>query len=941
MSRHLSHRRSWRSSRQIRATEVRRAGVRIPPHAIRPTHLYAASQLAHWSPVWYACARRCRIAVAKTGSTPLPLLRIVVPLALGLFLLSPRPAATQPYKDPRLPIETRVDDLLSRMTPQEKFWQLFMLAGGLDGAVDRYTEGAFGLQIGTGVAGADVAARVDVLQRHFIEQTRLGIPIIAFDEALHGLVQREATVFPQAIGLAASFDTTLMREVATAIAQECRARGIRQVLSPVVNIASDVRWGRVEETYGEDPHLAAEMGVAFVSPFERAGVITTPKHFLANVGDGGRDSYPIHLSERYLREIHLPPFAACVGRGGSRSVMTAYNSLDGTPCSANSWLNDTLLKDELAFTGFVISDAGAVGGANVLHFTAADYAEAGAEALLGGLDVIFQTAYDHHALFLPAFLDGRIPAEVIDRAVARVLRAKFELGLFENPYVGTTPPPADRRALARQAARESIVLLKNEGGVLPFGAQVKTIAVLGPDAAEARLGGYSAPCDHAVSIVEGITARAGKDVKIEHARGCARIDTTLVIVPAEHLSCAQGPGLLGEYFANIDLAGAPALTRIDAQIAFQWTLYSPDPARLPYDWYSARWTGTLTAPVTGDVQLGIDGNDGYRLFLDDTLLIDNWPKVSRRTRLAKISLERGRRYDLRLEYHEPSGNAWLRLVWNAGVPARADRDLDDAVDLATRSDIAVIVVGVEEGEFRDRSSLALPGRQEELIQRVAATDTPTAVVLVGGSAVTMSRWLDRVPAVLAAWYPGQEGGHGVADVLFGDHNPAGRLPISFPVAEGQLPLVYNHLPTGRGDDYADLTGQALFPFGHGLSYTTFQYDDLRIEPAAIAPDDTATVRCTVTNTGPRAGDEVVQLYLRDDLASIARPVKALKGFARIHLAAGESREVTFVMPPDMLALFGPDLKPAWEPGTVRVMIGASSQSIRLRGHINVTQKKGD
>ncbi len=325
-------------------------------------------------------------------------------------------------------------------------------------------------------------------------------------------------------------------------------------------------------------------------------------------------------------------------------------------------------------------------------------------------------------------------------------------------------------------------------------------------------------------------------MKVEHARGCARTDTTLVTVPAEHLSCAQGPGLLGEYFANIDLAGPPALTRIDAQIAFQWTLFSPDPAHLPYDWYSARWTGTLTAPVTGDVQLGIDGNDGYRLYLDGALLIDNWPKVTRRTRLAEVRLEQGRRYDLRLEYHEPVGNAWLRLVWNVGVPPRTDRDLDDAVALAARSDVAVVVVGIEEGEFRDRSSLALPGRQEELIQRVAATGTPTVVVLVGGSAVTMSRWLDQVPAVLAAWYPGQEGGHAVADVLFGDHNPAGRLPITFPVAEGQLPLVYNHLPTGRGDDYADLTGQALFPFGHGLSYTTFRYDDLRIEPATIAPD---------------------------------------------------------------------------------------------------------
>ncbi len=863
--------------------------------------------------------------------------RIAALVTLGLGFLLSCIASAQPYKDAGLPLETRVDDLLARMTPQEKFWQLFMLAGGLDGGPARYSDGAFGLQIGTGVAGDDVAARVDALQRHFVEETRLGIPIIAFDEALHGLVQQDATVFPQAIGLAASFDTTLMREVAAAIARECRARGIRQVLSPVVNIASDVRWGRTEETYGEDPHLASEMGVAFVTPFERAGIVTTPKHFLANVGDGGRDSYPIHLSERHLREVHLPPFAACVARGGSRSVMTSYNSLDGTPCSASAWLNDTLLKGELGFPGFVISDAGAVGGANVLHFTAADYADAGAQALAGGLDVIFQTAYDHHTLFMPPFLDGRIPTEIIDRAVARVLRAKFQLGLFENPYIGKVPPVADHRALARAAARESIVLLKSDGGALPLGPDVRTIAVLGPDADEARLGGYSAPCERAVSILDGLVARAGDDVKVAFARGCARAETTLVTVPAQHLSCAQGPGLLGEYFAGIDLAGAPALTRVDAQIAFQWTLFSPDPARLPYDWYSARWTGTLTAPVTGDVQLGIDGNDGYRLYLDGVLLLDSWPKVTHRTRVANVHLEQGRRYDLRLEYHEPVGNAWLRLVWNVGVPPRADQNLDDAVALAARSDVAVVVVGIEEGEFRDRSSLALPGRQEELILRVAATGTPTVVVLVGGSAVTMSRWLDQVAAVLAVWYPGQEGGHAVADVLFGDHNPAGRLPISFPVAEGQLPLVYNHLPTGRGDDYADLTGQALFPVGHGLSYTTFRYADLEFDRQVIGADEAAVVRCTIANTGSRTGDEVVQLYLRDEFASVARPVRELKGFTRVRLAPGESREVSFAITPAMLAMLDAGLARVVEPGDVRVMIGASSQDIRLRGILTVAE----
>jgi beta-glucosidase len=888
-------------------------------------------------------ARHCDVpkTLRRALGTLAPAMTVAVVVAMiAATVAASQPPSGLPYQDPDLSIDTRVPDLLARMTAREKFWQLFMLAGGLDGGLDRYEHGAFGFQLGVLDTDIDLAARADQVQRYFVEGTRLGIPVIFFAEALHGLVQRGATVFPQAIGLAATFDPALVGEIAAAIADECRRRGIRQVLSPVVNIASDVRWGRTEETYGEDPFLAAAMGIAFVAPLERAGIITTPKHFIANVGDGGRDSYPIHWSERHLREIHLPPFAACIRQGGSRSVMTAYNSLDGTPCTANVWLNRTMLKDELAFTGFVISDAGAVGGANVLHMTAADYGDAAAQAVMGGLDVIFQTSFDHHVLFMPLCLDGRVASEVIDRAVARVLQAKFELGLFENPYVGTIETPADRRsALAQRAARASVVLLKNENTTLPLGARIRSVAVIGPDAAEARLGGYSAPCDHAVSILDGIVARAGRDVAVAYARGCERVETKLVTVPAAQLSCERGAGLLGEYFANIDLAGAPALVRVDPQITFQWTLFSPDPARLPYDQYSARWTGSLTAPVTGTHRIGIDGNDGYRLFLDDSLIIDNLPKATRRTRLAEVHFEAGRRYDLRLEYHEPAGDAWLRLVWDVGVPATADRDrdIDAAVALAARSDAAVVVAGIEEGEFRDRASLALPGRQEELIRKVAASGTPTIVVLVGGSAVTMRGWLDAVAAVLAVWYPGEQGGRAVAEVLFGDDNPAGRLPISFPVAEGQLPLVYNHKPTGRGDDYADLTGRALFPFGHGLSYTTFRYADLRIEPPVIGVADTATVRCTVTNTGMRAGDEVVQLYLRDELASVARPVRELKGFSRIHLAPGEIGEVVFAITPELLAFLGPDLQPVVEPGTTRVMVGASSQDIRLHGVLTVSE----
>lgn len=859
-------------------------------------------------------------------------------------LLAGRTIKAQAYKDVSLPIEARVQDLLSRMTPEEKFWQLFMLAGGLEGGVEKYTDGAFGFQIGASGDSLGTANYINRIQRHFVEETRLGIPIIIFEEALHGLVQKGATSYPQAIALAATFDTVLMHRVSSTIAQECRSHGIRQVLSPVVNIASDVRWGRVEETYGEDPYLSSEMAVAFVSEFEKRGVITTPKHFIANVGDGGRDSYPIHFNERLLREIHLPPFAACIGRGGSRSVMTSYNSLDGAPCSASDWLNNGLLKEELGFTGFVISDAGAVGGANVLHFTARDYAEAAEHALEGGLDVIFQTSYDHYALFMEPFRDRRIPPDVIDRAVTRVLRAKFELGLFDKPYVkAVDSAPAGASGtdheLARQAAQESIVLLKNEGGTLPLNKNLKTIAVLGPEADEVRLGGYSGPGNKRISIFDGIKSRVSGATRILYAGACSRTATDYVTVPSECLFYKQGDtvrnGLLGAYFDNIRLEGTPVFSRVDRQIQFQWTLFSPDPARLPYDFYSVRWTGILKPSATGIFKIGIDGSDGYRLYIDDSLVIDNWRKVSRRITVADYHFEKDRPCDIRIEYFEPVGNARFRLVWNAGIPAESDTAMAAAVSAASQSDVAIVAVGIEEGEFRDRASLGLPGRQEELIKRVAATGKPTVVVLVGGSAITMTHWLDEVAAVLDVWYPGEAGGDAVADLLFGDGNPAGRLPITFPIAEGQLPLVYNHKPTGRGDDYYDLTGQPLFPFGYGLSYTTFEYSDLSFDRQLMAAADSTVVRFKVKNTGRVEGDEVIQLYIRDELASMARPVTELKKFTRIRLKPGEVKEVSFVINPESLSMFDKDIKRVVEPGDFRIMIGASSKDIRLRGILRI------
>ncbi|NLH75631.1 MAG: beta-glucosidase [Acidobacteria bacterium] len=707
-----------------------------------------------------------------------------------------------PYRDASLPVERRVEDLLGRMTPAEKFRQLFMVAGDLDAGTAAYGDGIFGLQVRGDADARGAAARIDAIQEFFVERTRLGVPIVPFEEALHGLVAPGATAFPQAIGLAATWDPALVGEVAGAVAAETRSRGIRQVLSPVVNIARDVRWGRVEETYGEDPYLASSLAVAFVRAFEERGVVATPKHFVANVGAGGRDSYPIADGERALREIDFPPFLAAIREGGARSIMTAYNSWDGVPCSMHPRLLTDILKGEWGFGGFVISDACSVGGAFSLHLTADSYPESGRQAWAAGLDVVFQTEIGHAALFEPAILEGRVASARVDDAVRRVLRAKFELGLFEDPYVdpdeaGRTNGAPGHRALARRAARESVVLLKNAAGTLPLKAEggPRSIAVIGADAVEARLGGYSRPAGREVSLLDGVRERAaGLGAEVRYAAGCGRTD---------------------------------------------------------------------------------------------------------------------------------------------GVGKDGEAAIAEAVRLASGAGLAVMAAGIEEGEARDRSDLRLPGRQAEMIRRVAATGTPTVVVLFGGSAVAMSEWLEDAAAVLMAWYPGEEGGRAVADVLWGDADPGGRLPITFPLAVGQLPLVYSHKPTGRFDGYLDLPGDPLFPFGFGLSYTEYAYGDLRIEPAAIAPGGTARVSCRVTNTGGRAGTEVVQLYVRDKLASVVRPVLELKGFRKVALGPGASAEVTFTLGPEELSMLDAAMKRVVEPGGFEVRVGRSSRDLPLSGLLTV------
>ena len=877
---------------------------------------------------------------------------IVISLLSTIFVIAQKPL----YKDPKQPVEARIQDLLKRMTPEEKFWQCFMIPGDLDNVPKgQYSHGIFGLQVSAGNQGGGIAGqllkynanedaerlakKINAIQKYFVEESRLGIPIIPFDEALHGLMREGATAFPQAIGLSATFNPELMKEVSTAIAKETKLRGIRQILTPVVNLASDVRWGRTEETYGEDPFLTSVMGVNFVSSFENQGIITTPKHFLANVGEGGRDSYPIHWSKRYLEETHLIPFQKAFKQGKSRSVMTSYNLLDGRPSTANHWLLTEKLKKDWNFKGFVISDASAVGGANVLHFTAKDYDDASAQAINAGLDVIFQTEYQHYKLFIPPFLDGRISQERIDDAVSRVLRAKFELGLFENPYVSNKDieelNKLNHKSLAEKIAIESFVLLQNNNQTLPISENIKKILVVGTDAVDARLGGYSGPGNKKVSILDGIkNFIKNKNIEVNYSKGIDWNLKNFTTVPTEFLSSENQKGLKGNYFSNSDLKGNPAFEKQDEQLNFKWTLYSPNPEKLQPDNYSVRWTGKLEAPNSGKYQLGLRGNDGFRLYVNGKLLIDNWEKLSYSTKTVDVDFVKGQKSDIVIEFHENRGEANIELIWNYGLNDY-QKDFNDALKLAQNADYIIVTAGIHEGEFQDRSSLSLPGNQEQFIQEVSKLNKPTTVVWVGGSAIKTTDWKDKVGAILDVWYPGEEGGNAVAKVLFGAENPSGKLPITFPIEEGQLPLTYNHHPTGRGNDYYDLSGEPLYPFGFGLSYTTFEISDLQLNKTKYSESETIVVKVNVKNTGSKAGSEVVQLYVKDLLASVSRPIIELKGFQKVELKLGESKQISIEVPIQELKFLDEKMNWIVEKGIYRIMVGNSSKNLPLKQNIEV------
>ena len=805
----------------------------------------------------------------------------------------------------------------------------------------------------TGVASSTVESRIDALLKKLtLEEKvsmlggtgfaskpvkRLGIPSLEMTDGPLGVRWGMTTAFPAGIAMAATWDTTLVRRIGVALGEEAIGKGRNTLLGPCVNIQRTPYGGRNFESFGEDPYLASRMAVSYIHGVQSKNVVATVKHFAVNNQETERDHIDIAVSERALREIYLPAFEASVKEAGVWAVMDAYNKVDGFFCTENQHLNNDILKNEWGFQGLVMSDWGAT------HHTL--------RALTGGLDLEMPFGEFLNQSVIDLVKKRTIAESLIDDKVSRILRVMMLAGIFDTPQKRDSllVDNAEHRKLNREAARASIVLMKNDNQILPLNkSSLHSLAIIGPNAATARVGGGGSSMvnyTYGISPLEGLKTAAGNKIEINYAPGCASegeiapLDSAMLHPSADRL---QECGLIGEYYANMTLQGSPSAVRRDPALFFAWNAGSPDP-RIPVDKFSVRWTGVLVPKASGNYQLQIACDDGGRLYLDDALLIDDWSDHAVRTQSAPVMLQTGRVYRIKIEYYENAGDAVMKL----GMAQPNDNDLRAAVKAAAASDVAIIFAGLShnyESEGFDRSTLALPGNQIELIHAVSRANPKTIVVLNSGASVLTSNWLQDAKGLLECWYPGQEGGNAIADVLFGNYNPTAKLPCTFPVrwedcsAYGTFPGTKDN--ASYTDDifvgYRHFDAKKIvpqYPFGFGLSYTSFAFSDLRVGKFTRGK---VPVQVVVRNTGNRSGAEVVQLYVAKMGSQISRAPKELKGFAKIELGPGEQKTVTINLDRRAFSYYD-TAKKEWriEPGEYQIQIGHSSGEIALSAPVSL------
>ena len=872
-------------------------------------------------------------------------LAVLIPLCLG--------QQTPVYKDPAAPIEKRVADLISRMSLEEKVSQLMNDSPAIE---------------------------------------RLDIPAYNWwNECLHGVARAgRATVFPETVGMAATWDTGLLLRVSTAISDEARAKyhefvrrgkhNIYQGLTfwtPNINLFRDPRWGRGMETYGEDPYLTGKMAVAFIKGLEGDDpkylkTIATAKHYAVHSGpESQRHTFDAVIPDHELFETYLPHFETAIREGGAQSVMCAYNRVDDLPACASPKLLGEILRKKWGFGGYVVSDCGAIGDIYLHHKTAPTAAEGVARALKAGTDLNCGVEYSN---LLDAVHGGLVTEPDVNQALGRLLTARFRLGMFDPPETvkyaqipySVNDSPAHRE-LSAETARKSIVLLKNENRSLPLRKSIHNVAVIGPNADDVAvlLGNYNGDPTAPVTPLEGIRRKLGPGARVRYARGCdlAPNMPAFQVIPSSALTTAlQGgqPGLFAEYYntSNFDgkahrpreltypssgkMTGAippdphPLFTRFDPQVDFHWWDAAPR-ADMHDDDFGVRWNGFLTAPVSGTYQLGAIGMNAFELYFDGKPLVQFSNIHERSYSYESVELEAGKHYPIRLEYHEFVNDADIQLVWS---PPHKNTG-EEISSVLSEADAVVVVLGLSprlEGEEMkvpvegflggDRVDIGIPRVQEELLERVvrdAPVGSPVILVLMNGSSVAVNWAREHVPAIVELWYPGQAGGTALADVLFGDYNPAGRLPVTFYKGANQLPPFTDYSMKGR--TYRFFNDEPLYPFGYGLSYTTFAYRGLTI-PNEKNAGETIRITVQVANTGHLAGEEVVQLYSKVEGAPADAPIRSLIGFQRISLRAGERKTVRFDVPPREFASIAPDGRAVAKPGVFEISAGGKQPGFR-------------
>lgn len=855
-------------------------------------------------------------------------LRLLFALTAVLFCISCSNKDMLPYQNPKLSIEERVDDLVSRMTLEEKASQMVFDAPAID---------------------------------------RLGIPAYNWwNECLHGVARAgKATVFPQAIGMAATWDRAMMFRMADVTSTEARAkyhdfvsrdkRGIYQGLtfwSPNINIFRDPRWGRGMETYGEDPYLTGELGTQFVKGLQGDDpgyfkVIATSKHYVVHSGpESSRHSFDAVISERDFRDTYLPAFRQTVVEGKAYSVMCAYNRYMGKPCCGSDEILNGILRDEMGFDGYIVSDCGAIYDFYTGHHVVDSASAAAALGVQSGTDL---NCGDVYSKIVDAVHQGLLSEEDVDIAVKRLFTARMKLGMFDpDPMVPYSNIGIDtvacrtHKELAAEMARKSIVLLKNEGQLLPLNPQNKKIAVIGPNAADAEVmfGNYNGTPTEPVTPLEGIRSLTEGKAEIRYALGSPHAEGLpyFETIPEKVLYTDEGKkesGLTARYFRGYNCEGEPVAERTEKLIDNYWWDEAPVEG-LVNDSFSVEWTGILVPEVSGKYALGCEAKF-FELYLDDKALAGKGTVHHPNTVYKEVELKKGQAYRIRVTTQDQHGDALCRLIWAA--PGQHLKK--EAMEAAAWADEVIMVMGLSprlEGEEMnvhldgfsggDRTSLDLPAIQEDLIRSIASLGKPVILVLMNGSALSVNWENEHIPAIVEAWYPGEAGGTAIADILFGKYNPAGRLPVTFYKSADDLPPFENYDMENR--TYRYYSGEVLYPFGFGLSYTTFSYSGLRLSESEIGTEGSVSVLVDVTNTGDRDGEEVVQFYIHDDEAAVPVPRLDLRGFERVFIPAGESRTVTVTLDSEDLSRFD-EISRAYrvEPGSYSVFAGPSSDMNQL------------